>query len=151
MLLSAPALRFANCTRAAAAAATSTALWLLCQNPNPCRPTMEAVSPKSLIAGLSNPRPLLWNPLLSQSAEPKGICSAAEQSDVSSALVVVSFYKFADFPDHAVMRMPLKDLCEELVRSENFAFRLSCCSSCLVSRLHACIYWYAWEMTIDLA
>ncbi|XP_039128016.1 LOW QUALITY PROTEIN: rhodanese-like domain-containing protein 7 [Dioscorea cayenensis subsp. rotundata] len=114
MLLSAPALRFANCTRAAAAAATSTALWLLCRNPNPCRPTMEAVSPKSLIAGLSNPRPLLWNPLLSQSAEPKGICSAAEQSDVSSALVVVSFYKFADFPDHAVMRMPLKDLCEEL-------------------------------------
>lgn len=31
------------------------------------------------------------------------------------ALVVVSFYRFADFPDHAVFRRPLKELCEELV------------------------------------
>ncbi|KAF8028203.1 hypothetical protein BT93_E0951 [Corymbia citriodora subsp. variegata] len=30
------------------------------------------------------------------------------------ALVVVSFYKFADFPDHADLRQPLKDLCEQL-------------------------------------
>ncbi|KAK4789840.1 hypothetical protein SAY86_017144 [Trapa natans] len=30
------------------------------------------------------------------------------------ALVVVSFYKFADFPDHADLRAPLKNLCEEL-------------------------------------
>ncbi|KAH7560589.1 hypothetical protein JRO89_XS10G0049500 [Xanthoceras sorbifolium] len=30
-------------------------------------------------------------------------------------LVVVSFYKFADFPDHADFRKPLKELCEELV------------------------------------
>ncbi|XP_030465775.1 rhodanese-like domain-containing protein 7 isoform X2 [Syzygium oleosum] len=30
------------------------------------------------------------------------------------ALVVVSFYKFADFPDHAELRRPLKDLCEQL-------------------------------------
>ncbi|TKW27997.1 hypothetical protein SEVIR_3G294900v4 [Setaria viridis] len=30
------------------------------------------------------------------------------------ALVVVSFYRFADFPDHAVFRRPLKELCEEL-------------------------------------
>ncbi|KAI4384584.1 hypothetical protein MLD38_002715 [Melastoma candidum] len=29
-------------------------------------------------------------------------------------LVVVSFYKFADFPDHAALRNPLKSLCEEL-------------------------------------
>ncbi|XP_006842503.2 rhodanese-like domain-containing protein 7 [Amborella trichopoda] len=28
-------------------------------------------------------------------------------------LVVVSFYKFADFPDHAQMRLPLKELCEQ--------------------------------------
>ncbi|PON48598.1 Rhodanese-like domain containing protein [Trema orientale] len=32
----------------------------------------------------------------------------------SETLVVVSFYKFADFPDHARMRQPLKNLCEEL-------------------------------------
>ncbi|CAN4085175.1 unnamed protein product [Withania somnifera] len=30
-------------------------------------------------------------------------------------LVVVSFYKFADFTDHADMRKPLKELCEQLV------------------------------------
>eukprot|EP00257_Ricinus_communis_P017372 XP_015575798.1 rhodanese-like domain-containing protein 7 isoform X1 [Ricinus communis] len=31
-----------------------------------------------------------------------------------TSLVVVSFYKFADFPDHADMRKPLKELCERL-------------------------------------
>ncbi|KAH7560592.1 hypothetical protein JRO89_XS10G0050400 [Xanthoceras sorbifolium] len=30
-------------------------------------------------------------------------------------LVVVSFYKLADFPDHTEFRKPLKELCEELV------------------------------------
>ncbi|KAJ0979202.1 hypothetical protein J5N97_014676 [Dioscorea zingiberensis] len=116
MLLSAPGLRFSNSTRAAA----STALLLLSRNPNPSRPTMEAFSSQTLIPGLSNPRPLLRHALFLQSAaagplpEAKGICSAAKESDMGSALVVVSFYKFADFPDHAVMRKPLKDLCEEL-------------------------------------
>jgi len=32
-----------------------------------------------------------------------------------SPLVVVSFYKFADFPDHTLMRNPLKQLCQRLV------------------------------------
>lgn len=32
----------------------------------------------------------------------------------TQSLVVVSFYKFTDFPDHADLRKPLKDLCEEL-------------------------------------
>ncbi|KAE8648056.1 hypothetical protein Csa_005784 [Cucumis sativus] len=41
--------------------------------------------------------------------------SSEESEDVESAsLVVVSFYKFADFPDHAEFRLPLKKLCEEL-------------------------------------
>ncbi|KAK3230395.1 hypothetical protein Dsin_002276 [Dipteronia sinensis] len=31
-----------------------------------------------------------------------------------TSLVVVSFYKFADFPDYAGFRKPLKELCEEL-------------------------------------
>ncbi|KAK8466891.1 hypothetical protein PHAVU_008G186100 [Phaseolus vulgaris] len=31
-----------------------------------------------------------------------------------SPLVVVSFYKFADFPDHTLMRNPLKQLCQRL-------------------------------------
>ncbi|GLJ12318.1 hypothetical protein SUGI_0188620 [Cryptomeria japonica] len=34
--------------------------------------------------------------------------------DSNPSLVVVSFYKFADFPDHADMRSPLRELCEEL-------------------------------------
>lgn len=40
-----------------------------------------------------------------------------EGSGLSSEpqLVVVSFYKFADFPDHANLRKPLKELCEQLV------------------------------------
>jgi len=33
------------------------------------------------------------------------------------SLLVVSFYRFADFPDHAAFRRPLKELCEELVSS----------------------------------
>ncbi|CAA0834488.1 Rhodanese-like domain-containing protein 7 [Striga hermonthica] len=33
---------------------------------------------------------------------------------VEPLLVVVSFYKFADFPDHAELRKPLKELCEQL-------------------------------------
>ncbi|WJX67895.1 Aldo-keto reductase str7 [Trifolium repens] len=37
------------------------------------------------------------------------------ESDYSiDSLVVVSFYKFADFPDHAVFRDPLKQLCQQL-------------------------------------
>ncbi|XP_047322019.1 rhodanese-like domain-containing protein 7 [Impatiens glandulifera] len=32
----------------------------------------------------------------------------------SDSLVVVSFYKFADFPDHADLRNPLKALCQQL-------------------------------------
>ncbi|XP_022942932.1 rhodanese-like domain-containing protein 7 [Cucurbita moschata] len=39
-------------------------------------------------------------------------CEAQEVDSVS--LVVVSFYKFADFPDHAEFRSPLKKLCQEL-------------------------------------
>ncbi|KAF9598123.1 hypothetical protein IFM89_025359 [Coptis chinensis] len=33
---------------------------------------------------------------------------------VQKSLVVVSFYKFADFPDHAYLRKPLKALCEQV-------------------------------------
>ncbi|KAL3524071.1 hypothetical protein ACH5RR_016905 [Cinchona calisaya] len=39
--------------------------------------------------------------------------SAADVSP-ESPLVVVSFYKFADFPDHADLRKPLKELCQRL-------------------------------------
>ncbi|TKY56383.1 Rhodanese domain-containing protein 7 [Spatholobus suberectus] len=36
------------------------------------------------------------------------------EPDSPHTLVVVSFYKFADFPDHALMRNPLKQLCQRL-------------------------------------
>ncbi|KAI3508406.1 hypothetical protein L1887_23413 [Cichorium endivia] len=41
-----------------------------------------------------------------------GIDESGEAEELQ--LVVVSFYKFADFPDHADLRKPLKDLCENL-------------------------------------
>ncbi|GER50872.1 rhodanese/Cell cycle control phosphatasesuperfamily protein [Striga asiatica] len=39
---------------------------------------------------------------------------APDAETVEPLLVVVSFYKFADFPDHAELRKPLKELCEQL-------------------------------------
>ncbi|XP_042373794.1 rhodanese-like domain-containing protein 7 [Zingiber officinale] len=40
---------------------------------------------------------------------------SSEAADGSAPpLVVLSFYKFADFPDHATMRKPLKELCEDV-------------------------------------
>lgn len=50
-------------------------------------------------------------------SSPPGTGNPGPDSAVSDslALVVVSFYKFADFPDHARMRQPLKELCQELV------------------------------------
>jgi len=42
------------------------------------------------------------------------VSGLVESGEVES-LVVVSFYKFADFPDHAVLRVPLKQLCQQLV------------------------------------
>lgn len=40
-----------------------------------------------------------------------------KDSNEEPVLVVVSFYKFTDFPDHADLRKPLKQLCEDLVRT----------------------------------
>lgn len=58
------------------------------------------------------------NPItISNSSEEKMENCEASNDVVSpeSPLVVVSFYKFADFPDHADLRKPLKELCERLV------------------------------------
>ncbi|KAG8381000.1 hypothetical protein BUALT_Bualt06G0075300 [Buddleja alternifolia] len=49
----------------------------------------------------------------STSAKPIPI-GESESESVECQLVVVSFYKFADFPDHADLRKPLKHLCEKL-------------------------------------
>ncbi|RDX76191.1 Rhodanese-like domain-containing protein 7, partial [Mucuna pruriens] len=40
--------------------------------------------------------------------------SGPPEPDSPHTLVVVSFYKFADFPDHALLRNPLKQLCQRL-------------------------------------
>ncbi|CAN6467655.1 unnamed protein product [Victoria cruziana] len=40
--------------------------------------------------------------------------SVPETEEWSQSLVVVSFYKFADFPDHESLRNPLRNLCEEV-------------------------------------
>lgn len=41
--------------------------------------------------------------------------SELHEADSVDSLVVVSFYKFADFHDHALLRQPLKQLCQQLV------------------------------------
>ncbi|KAJ0753078.1 putative Rhodanese-like domain, tRNA uridine(34) hydroxylase [Helianthus annuus] len=84
-------------------------------NPNPCSPSSTR-SPNHL--------PLLPNPHIncktsSQNATISNGCLSVSRTSESGdheelQLVVVSFYKFADFPDHADLRRPLKDLCEHL-------------------------------------
>lgn len=51
------------------------------------------------------------NPFESKIEKPE----ASNDFTTDSPLVVVSFYKFADFPDHTDLRKPLKELCEHLV------------------------------------
>ncbi|GAV67787.1 LOW QUALITY PROTEIN: Rhodanese domain-containing protein, partial [Cephalotus follicularis] len=66
------------------------------------------VSKCSSSSATSDPIPIPGQPLLDNlGLDSNG--SAHPQS-----LVVVSFYKFAEFPDHADLRQPLKQLCEEL-------------------------------------
>ncbi|RWW34084.1 hypothetical protein GW17_00001172 [Ensete ventricosum] len=80
---------------------------------------------------LSGPNPFIPSPQSLQIAAPRvlsgsrGISSSVAALSSSEAadgpaplLVVVSFYRFADFPDHAAMRQPLKDLCEDLVNAD---------------------------------
>ncbi|OAY66827.1 Rhodanese-like domain-containing protein 7, partial [Ananas comosus] len=75
---------------------------------------------KSLNLHVAGPRSVLavrGDPLRSSAiavASASGFTSGAAGEDAAPALVVVSFYRFADFPDHAAMRQPLKDLCEEV-------------------------------------
>ncbi|KAL2897968.1 Rhodanese-like domain-containing protein 7 [Bienertia sinuspersici] len=60
---------------------------------------------------------ILSLPSTSNSNSPNWELSAAAAADSvgpTSNLVVVSFYKFADFPDHADFRYPIKHLCEDL-------------------------------------
>ncbi|RRT40744.1 hypothetical protein B296_00058306 [Ensete ventricosum] len=84
---------------------------------------------------LSGPNPFIPSPQSLQIAAPRvlsgsrGISSSVAALSSSEAadgpaplLVVVSFYRFADFPDHAAMRQPLKDLCEDLVSGKIHLF-----------------------------
>ncbi|KAI4306969.1 hypothetical protein L6164_030204 [Bauhinia variegata] len=58
------------------------------------------------LSGVTSPLPI--------SVKPEMKSPELEFNDPQS-LVVVAFYKFADFPDHAHMLKPLKELCEELL------------------------------------
>lgn len=72
------------------------------------KPTAAAASqqPSSLVSNLTLS--------LSSAAPHKCFSAAADSVEPTSQLVVVSFYKFADFPDHADFRNPIKHLCQEL-------------------------------------
>lgn len=65
------------------------------------------MSPSKCFSATSNPI------TVSKTSESRSADFEAIESS-SQPLVVVSFYKFADFPRHADMRKPLKDLCELL-------------------------------------
>ncbi|XP_068645060.1 rhodanese-like domain-containing protein 7 [Aristolochia californica] len=115
--------------RTAAAAAALRLLASSFQNPSSCflRTMTSTVSQKSLISGVRQ-KPLVTQNLMSGVSFPASsamhvlsstVCGSRnrmpeEEVDSSGGLlIVVSFYKFADFPDHADMRKPLKDLCEK--------------------------------------
>ncbi|KAK4489343.1 hypothetical protein RD792_005150 [Penstemon davidsonii] len=59
---------------------------------------------------LFNSQSLAISKCFSSNTKSVPVCESLEECP----LVVVSFYKFADFPDHAYLRKPLKELCERL-------------------------------------
>lgn len=109
-------------------------------NPNPSSHLrMKSASSESLSSSRSPNLPIISNPKMAFSSQrftisknlsttnsvtnSISISNSAQSSftdeenniDPESTLVVVSFYKFADFHDHADLRAPLKHLCEQLV------------------------------------
>ncbi|KAJ0453185.1 putative Rhodanese-like domain, tRNA uridine(34) hydroxylase [Helianthus annuus] len=103
-------------------------------NPNPSSTSMN-INPSSSSTRSTNLLPLFSNPhtphitcktlpqavTVSNGFSSFSSCAAVNpvsvsgiDEDESVQLVVVSFYKFAEFPDHADLRKPLKDLCEKL-------------------------------------
>lgn len=76
-------------------------------------------NPKMFFPPKNSPQKLtFYNPFSSSTtiSPSKSPASDGKNGVVSeSTLVVVSFYKFADFPDHADIRAPLKQLCQQLV------------------------------------
>ncbi|MFS7969008.1 hypothetical protein Hanom_Chr09g00804141 [Helianthus anomalus] len=97
-------------------------------NPNPSSASFYATlnpNPRSPSSTRKpNHLPLLPNPHINSKTSSQNGCSSSSSSVSGTSdsgdheelqLVVVSFYKFADFPDHADLRKPLKDLCEHLV------------------------------------
>ncbi|KAI8008123.1 Rhodanese-like domain-containing protein 7 [Camellia lanceoleosa] len=76
-------------------------------NPHVSPRPPQSMSPSKCFSATSNPI------TVSKTSESTSADFEAIESS-SQPLVVVSFYKFADFPRHADMRKPLKDLCELL-------------------------------------
>ncbi|KAI3907488.1 hypothetical protein MKW92_049327 [Papaver armeniacum] len=57
-------------------------------------------------------KPFVANRVSNQAIPVTTSQSSASEAPPASPLVVVSFYKFADFPDHSDLRKPLKNLCK---------------------------------------
>ncbi|XP_024971301.1 rhodanese-like domain-containing protein 7 isoform X1 [Cynara cardunculus var. scolymus] len=88
-------------------------------NPNPNSTSSSLYSTMSLnpdSSPSSSTRTPNLLPLFTNPQTPHINCKGIEESGDTEELqlVVVSFYKFADFPDHADLRKPLKELCEKL-------------------------------------
>ncbi|GMP69702.1 hypothetical protein CsSME_00028868 [Camellia sinensis var. sinensis] len=80
-------------------------------NPHLSPPPPQSMSPSKCFSATSNPI------TVSKTSESTSADFEAIESS-SQPLVVVSFYKFADFPRHADMRKPLKDLCGIILAPE---------------------------------
>ncbi|KAL2227326.1 UNVERIFIED_CONTAM: Rhodanese-like domain-containing protein 7 [Sesamum indicum] len=94
-------------------------------NPNPSlaifhptmtKPASEIPSKFPLFSDSSQPlfnsQSLALSKSFATNSNPKPVGLNCE--NLECPLVVISFYKFADFPDHADLRKPLKELCERL-------------------------------------
>ncbi|XP_021297131.1 rhodanese-like domain-containing protein 7 [Herrania umbratica] len=73
---------------------------------NSCSSTRRMTLSKCFTGAAADPIPV--------SSSGQTHCRQNPEEPDSNSLVVVSFYRFADFPDHADLRKPLKQLCEDL-------------------------------------
>ncbi|KAM7499458.1 hypothetical protein LguiA_023872 [Lonicera macranthoides] len=80
-------------------------------SPNFCQNSLSFSKCFSATPTTTSPIPILNNTGPATSIEEGKF---EDSNPDSPPLVVVSFYKFADFSDHALLRKPLKDLCEQL-------------------------------------
>ncbi|KAF3330412.1 rhodanese-like domain-containing protein 7 [Carex littledalei] len=105
--------RFSGCTAAATALFRTLSRPPLNSSPLP-RPLHSMATTDCKSSPLQNPLHFPSSAIKIPSVAARTTVESGLNGSNHPSLVVVSFYRFADFPDHASMRKPLKDLCEEV-------------------------------------